>query len=69
MKTVRCISRIASGLTQVAIPALYVDPFDHGEERALPDEIADQLLRNPNFEEVQNSAPAALAPIESHEDY
>jgi hypothetical protein len=61
MKTVRCISRAISGLTQVAIPALFVDPFDDGEERPLSDEIADALLSNPNFELAAQVA-AKLAP-------
>jgi hypothetical protein len=61
-KIVRCISRKVNGLTEVALPQLFLEPFQDGEERTLPDDVAAVVLNSPCFEEVVPEVkPAAKA--------
>ena len=64
MPKVRCISRKVNGMTEVALPQLFLDPFADGEERDIPDDsVAEAILRSPCFEEViqKPAAPKADA--------
>lgn len=61
MITVRCISRKVTGQTEVALPQFYLGTFEDGEERALPDDLAENVLTSPCFEKVEPLAKA-LAP-------
>ena len=56
-KIIRCISRKVNGLTEVALPQLFISNFQDGEERTVPDDIAQALLNSPCFEEVKPEKP------------
>lgn len=58
MRNLRCKSRQVSGLLDVHIPAYGIAAKD-GDVFPVQDDVANVLLTNPNFEEVQ---PEAVKP-------
>lgn len=71
MRTLRCISRSVNGMTEIALPTLFLGEWKDGEERPVEDEVAAKLLgeapnttKSPFFEEVlppAQPAPAATS--------
>lgn len=64
MRTLRCISRSVNGMTEIALPTLFLGVFKDGEERPVDDNAAAILLgeapntiKSPFFEEVLPPAP------------